>query len=120
MSVIENTGSVVHIRAAEADGNWAPFEAGDRVVGAASRLTAAAPAAALASAGLWRHEAEPPVPYARPNSHEFVYLVEGRAVITASDGTSWTLEAGDMLHVPQGFTGTWETQEDVLKFSVAC
>lgn len=47
--------------------------------------------------------------------HEFVHMLEGKAILTASDGTAETFVAGDSFVVPAGFSGTWESIEPVKK-----
>jgi uncharacterized cupin superfamily protein len=93
---------------------------GTLTVGESSYLLPPAAGDAAPTASLWRHEATAPLPYRRAASSEFLYVLEGKARVADSAGNHWDLSAGDMLHVPQGFEGTWETIEDVLKFSVAC
>lgn len=47
--------------------------------------------------------------------HEFVHMLEGKAILTAADGTAETFEAGDSFVVPAGFEGTWESVDPVKK-----
>jgi uncharacterized cupin superfamily protein len=39
---------------------------------------------------------------------EFVVILSGKLILTASDGISQEFVAGDSLLVPKGFTGTWK------------
>lgn len=40
---------------------------------------------------------------------EFMYFVSGYMVLSSSDGTVIRLKAGDAVHVPRGWKGTWTT-----------
>jgi len=40
---------------------------------------------------------------------EFIYILEGKLVITDLEGNTYRFEAGDRLVLPKGFEGTWET-----------
>ena len=46
---------------------------------------------------------------------EYCELLEGRSVITDSDGNALTVTAGDCFVIPRGFTGTWEVVETTRK-----
>ena len=39
---------------------------------------------------------------------EFVYILDGKLVLTPDTGNAQTFVAGESLIVPKGFTGTWE------------
>jgi hypothetical protein len=47
--------------------------------------------------------------------HEFCHLLEGRVVLTSTDGRRWQFNAGDAWVIPAGFSGTWETVEPARK-----
>lgn len=48
-----------------------------------------------------------------------VFIVqEGVIRLTAADGTTHMLRAGDTFFIPKGWQGRWETVEDVKKFYV--
>jgi uncharacterized cupin superfamily protein len=49
------------------------------------------------------------------SENEFVYMLEGEAVLTADDGPAERVNAGDSFVVPAGFQGTWESVTDVKK-----
>jgi uncharacterized cupin superfamily protein len=40
---------------------------------------------------------------------EFIYILEGKLIITDLEGTAYAFEAGDHLVMPKGFEGTWQT-----------
>lgn len=40
---------------------------------------------------------------------EFIYILEGKLVITDLEGKAYRFETGDRLVLPKGFEGTWET-----------
>jgi len=40
---------------------------------------------------------------------EFIYILEGKLIITDLEGTAYAFEAGDRLVLPKGFEGTWQT-----------
>ncbi len=46
---------------------------------------------------------------------EFVHILEGHSVLTATDGTSVTLKAGDAWIIRPGYEGVWEVIETTLK-----
>jgi len=47
---------------------------------------------------------------------EFCYLIEGKAILTDSDGHSEVLNPGDGFVIPAGYKGTWETIGSAKKF----
>jgi uncharacterized protein len=46
---------------------------------------------------------------------EYVHILEGVSVLTATDGTQTTLRAGDSYVIRPGFEGTWRVVEPTLK-----
>jgi uncharacterized cupin superfamily protein len=50
---------------------------------------------------------------------EFMYLIEGRVKITDGSGKSRIYGPGDMLVMPEGFSGTWEQMSPVRTISVS-
>ena len=42
---------------------------------------------------------------------EFVYILEGRLILTPDHGGRYEFEKGDSLIVPMGYTGHWEMPE---------
>ena len=46
---------------------------------------------------------------------EYVHILEGVSVLTATDGTQTTLRAGDSYVIRPGFAGTWRVVEPTLK-----
>ncbi len=46
---------------------------------------------------------------------EYVHILEGVSVLTATDGTKTTLRAGDSYVIRPGFAGTWAVVEPTLK-----
>lgn len=52
------------------------------------------------------------------NRHEFCYLLAGHIILTDADGESSSFKAGDAFVIPQGFTGSWEVVEPVVKHYV--
>ena len=53
----------------------------------------------------------------RPD-HETVQILAGRAKLTNADGTSVELTPGDVLTLPQGWSGRWDILETVRKLYV--
>lgn len=106
----------VHSIRIGADSDWIPKMYGDVHIGDNVFLTADSEDGVYASA--WRHEAAEPLPYVRGDSGERFYILEGSAVITSHGGEAVTVSAGDMVFVPRGFTGTWQTLDRITKFAV--
>jgi uncharacterized protein len=65
------------------------------------------------SVGFWRSEVGKW--NIRYTEEEYCHMLEGRSVVTAADGTSVTVQAGDSFVIPAGFTGTWEVLETSTK-----
>jgi uncharacterized cupin superfamily protein len=53
----------------------------------------------------------------RPD-HETVQILSGRARLTNADGSSVELTAGDVLTLPQGWSGRWDILETVRKLYI--
>jgi len=51
---------------------------------------------------------------------EFCHILEGSAVITASDGTSWTVRAGDGFVLDEGLQTEWVVETFVKKHFFIC
>jgi uncharacterized cupin superfamily protein len=47
---------------------------------------------------------------------EFCYLIEGKAILTDSEGHSESINPGDGFVIPAGYQGTWETIGSAKKF----
>ena len=47
---------------------------------------------------------------------EFCYLIEGKAILTDSEGNSEEINPGDGFVIPAGYQGTWETIGTAKKF----
>lgn len=47
---------------------------------------------------------------------EFVYVLNGQAIVKSMDGKEYTFNKGDFFVVPKGFTGRWTTQGDKGNF----
>jgi uncharacterized cupin superfamily protein len=68
-------------------------------------------------AGWW--EATPGIYHATYDSWEFVHIIEGRIIITPDGGAPNEVGPGDAFIIENGFAGTWEIKEKVLKhFSI--
>lgn len=90
-----------------------------------ARANTQTPGQTEASAGLWESgdgirtgiwEASPGTFEGRRDGYdEIVVIVDGKATITEPDGTSFDIEAGDVLVTPAGWTGTWAVQEKIRK-----
>jgi uncharacterized cupin superfamily protein/ubiquinone/menaquinone biosynthesis C-methylase UbiE len=64
--------------------------------------------------GIWTStKGKWPVSY---TEEEFVYLLAGKAKLTATNGKSKTFKKGEAFMIPAGFTGTWETLAPIRKF----
>lgn len=63
--------------------------------------------------GWW--EATPGVYHATYAAWEFVHMIEGRITITPDGGDSFDVGPGDAFVIENGFAGTWEIKEKVLK-----
>ena len=46
---------------------------------------------------------------------EVMVMLKGRMRLTAEDGTVTELSKGDMFYIPKGWTGRWDTLEDMQK-----
>ena len=62
------------------------------------------------SVGSWRIEGW--------SGNEVMHILSGRVRLTADDGTVHNLSAGDIFVVTKGWTGIWETVEDMQKIYV--
>lgn len=51
----------------------------------------------------------------RYTEHEYCRILEGRSVITDSEGRSITVVAGSEFTIPAGFRGTWRVVEPTRK-----
>ena len=49
---------------------------------------------------------------------EFVFVLEGKLILSDNNGNSATYGPGDMFMVPKGFTGTWEMTEEYRELIV--
>jgi uncharacterized cupin superfamily protein len=68
-------------------------------------------------AGWW--EATPGTYHTTYDAWEFVHIIEGRIIITPDGGEANEVGPGDAFVVENGFVGTWEIKEKVLKhFSI--
>lgn len=47
---------------------------------------------------------------------EFCYLIEGKAILTDSDGVAEEINPGDGFVIPAGYKGTWQTIGHCKKF----
>ena len=65
-------------------------------------------------AGIWRC-----TPGAFRSDHrgyvEFMHVVAGRAILRGDDGTTWEVSAGTLLTIPDGWTGEWDIESEVVK-----
>jgi len=65
-------------------------------------------------AGIWRC-----TPGAFRSDHrgyvEFMHVVAGRAVLRGDDGVTWTVSAGTLLTIPDGWTGEWDVESEIVK-----
>lgn len=68
------------------------------------------------SAGIW--EAEPGAWRVRYTEDEYCEILAGTSVLTADDGTTLTVRAGDRFVVPAGFSGIWRVVETTRKVYV--
>ncbi|MBU3673163.1 MAG: cupin domain-containing protein [Sinobacteraceae bacterium] len=64
-------------------------------------------------AGVW--ESEPGTWRVQYTEEEYCRILEGRSVLTASDGTVTEVGPGDEFVVPRGFVGTWQVVEKTRK-----
>lgn len=51
-------------------------------------------------------------------THEFIYVVAGKMVVTPDGGEATELKAGDTAVFPKGWAGTWDIQETLRKLYV--
>lgn len=111
--------SIIHLPSEERrEDDWSPFVVGDLVAGEYIALPVTREGEEprrLGKASMWRH-AGGVLPYERPASDEFMYVISGKVRISAGDHAV-EASAGDVLIVPQGFVGTWETIDPVVKVS---
>ena len=110
---------IIHIAGVQAlEDGWLPFAVGDLVAGEALPLPLGDDGGTriVERGGLWRH-AGGELPYARPSSSELMYLLRGRVRVESEGGDAVEAEGGDLLIVPRGFVGSWNTIEPVLKIS---
>lgn len=52
------------------------------------------------------------------DADEVAYITKGRLRLTPQGGDAFELSAGDLLYLPQGWTGRWEVLEDLSKVYV--
>ena len=65
------------------------------------------------SVGIW--ECEPGAWRVRYTEEEYCRILEGRSLLTASDGTVTAVGPGDEFVIPRGFVGTWQVIETTRK-----
>ncbi|MFM8516333.1 MAG: cupin domain-containing protein [Nevskiaceae bacterium] len=63
--------------------------------------------------GVW--ESEPGSWQVQYSEEEYCRILEGRSVLTASDGTVTEVGPGDEFVIPRGFVGTWQVIEKTRK-----
>ncbi len=63
--------------------------------------------------GIWR--STPGAWRIRYTEWEYCELLDGVSIVTAADGASWTLRAGDRFVIEPGFEGSWEVVETTTK-----
>lgn len=97
---------------------WAPFRVGELTAGETLPLPFGDDVRQLVfgPTAVWRHSGGE-LPYARPDSSEFMLLLTGRVRIEGEGYDAVEAEAGDAIIVPQGFVGAWITLEPVCKVS---
>ncbi len=64
-------------------------------------------------AGLWR--STPGAWRIIYDEWEYCEMLAGLSIISAADGRSWTLKAGDRFVIEPGFEGAWEVVETTTK-----
>ncbi|WP_338889247.1 cupin domain-containing protein [Rhodococcus sovatensis] len=111
-----NTTHPVRSIRLDSESTWIPRTINGKHLGDNVFLTTVAEDGVKSTA--WRHEPDAPLPYELPNAGEHFYILDGEAVITPADGDAITVSAGDMVFVPKGFIGVWETTRALTKFSV--
>ncbi len=85
--------------AGQPERRYAAFEAGDLDVGAWTSTT-----------GSWSE--------APQDGDEIAFVIKGHLRLHPSDGAPIDVRAGDLLHVPDGWTGTWEILDPIEKVYV--
>ncbi len=74
-----------------------------------------APTTGYMTSGIW--EANPGhLDGKRVGWAEICYIIEGRATITTEGGAAEEIGPGDVLHLPEGWRGSWDIHEKVRKF----
>ena len=63
--------------------------------------------------GVW--ESDPGTWRVQYTEEEYCRILEGRSVLTASDGTVTAVGPGDEFVIPRGFVGTWQVIETTRK-----
>jgi uncharacterized protein len=63
--------------------------------------------------GIWH--SEPGKWHVYYTEEEYCRILEGRSIITDTDGRPVTVEAGEDFVIPKGFVGTWEVVEATRK-----
>ena len=63
--------------------------------------------------GVW--ESDPGTWRVQYTEEEYCRILEGRSLLTASDGTVTAVGPGDEVVIPRGFIGTWQVIETTRK-----
>lgn len=63
--------------------------------------------------GVW--ESDPGTWRVQYTEEEYCRILEGRSLLTASDGTVTAVGPGDEFVIPRGFVGTWQVIETTRK-----
>ena len=49
------------------------------------------------------------------DQEEICYILEGKAIVTPTEGEAVTIQRGDLVRFPAGLNCTWEIVEDIEK-----
>lgn len=69
------------------------------------------------SAGIW--QSTPGTHKVNYSEDEVICILEGKVMMTDTEGNEMRFSEGDMFVISSGFSGTWTTVEDVKKLYVS-
>lgn len=105
-----------YIRSSLSTTDYEPFMVGDKQAGEVHWLTTQNSSGAPTYSGLWRCEPMT-FEYEFPGD-EIFHIIEGTLKIDLEDGSSVTVNAGDIISFDKGVKSTWTIQSSFMKFFV--
>ncbi|MGB3414732.1 MAG: cupin domain-containing protein [Microbacteriaceae bacterium] len=55
----------------------------------------------------------------RDGFHEIVLILTGSGLLVSEEGVETPHQAGDLVHIPEGWKGTWRVDEEITKIFIS-